>query len=66
MLFGTMTKTFCIWGISMYSEKMREVLTSGSASNWVKLALIDLTNRDVLDALNDVELLKDLMMLRWS
>ena len=51
--------------MSRYDEITRDIQASLSASFWVKQAFKDLGERDVVDALNDVELLKDVLMVKW-
>lgn len=36
----------------------KAVMTDPSASNWLKRAVVDLWDRDVIDALNDLEVLR--------
>ena len=36
----------------------KAVMTDPSASNWLKRAVVDLWDRDVIDALNDLEALR--------
>ena len=39
----------------------KAVMTDPSASNWLKRAVVDLWDRDVIDALNDLEALREVL-----
>jgi len=42
---------------SRTTEEMRNALESSSSSNWVRQAIVELSDRDVVDVLNDLEFL---------
>ena len=48
------------------SKQVAEILTDPTASNWLKDALTKLVTRDPLDALNDVEILHEILKARWK
>ena len=50
----------------MHSKQVAEILTDPTASNWLKDALTKLVTRDPLDALNDVEILHEILKARWK
>lgn len=50
--------------LALYHNRREEVLADPSVRYWVKDNLVALDQRDVVDALDDAELLADLMRLR--
>lgn len=45
---------------------IEEVLDDRASSFWLKEAILELKHRDILDALNDAELLAQLMRQRYD
>ena len=52
--------------MSKFREAVQKLLADEGASSWVKLAIQRLNDRDVVDALNDLEVLQDLLMLKFD
>lgn len=48
-----------------YISKKADILSDIGVSEWAKRAIMELGNRDILDALNDLELLQNTLMLKW-
>ncbi len=49
-----------------YAREAADIATDPGASYWLRQAVADLTARDPLDALRDVEVLLDLQRVRWA
>jgi hypothetical protein len=49
-----------------YQDRVIELIQDNSASQWFKWAMTSLDRRDVIDALNDLELLTELQMQRFE
>jgi hypothetical protein len=49
-----------------YVDKAKEILRDGSTSYWLKDAIRTLNNRDVIDALNDIEVLQELLVMKFD
>ena len=52
--------------ITWSQDVLVEISNDPSISYWLKHAIADLANRDLLDALYDAELLCSLMKARWD
>jgi hypothetical protein len=50
----------------MSSKQIAEILTDPSASDWLKRAINQLLERDPVDALNDVEILQEILKARLT
>jgi hypothetical protein len=48
-----------------YEQKSKELLNDFTTSDWLKDAIRKVHDRDILDSLNDIEVLQDLLILRW-
>lgn len=48
----------------IYAEKKAEIMNDISVSYWCKKAIEELDRRDILDALNDLELLNKTLKLK--
>ncbi len=51
---------------SKFREKCIEILEDKSASDWIKRQIVIANNRDVIDMLNEIEVLQDLLMLKFD
>ncbi len=49
-----------------YEERKRDLLDDYSASEWLKRQIVIAESRDILDMLNDIEVLQELLMVKWN
>jgi hypothetical protein len=49
-----------------YKQKALMILKDGSSSYWLKEAIRRLDNADIVDALNDIECLQELLVLKFD
>ena len=47
--------------MSNYQHQAETIMIDPGASYWLKVALADCLRRDIVDALNDVEVLRDIL-----
>ena len=52
--------------MSTYKEKVNLLLNDKATSNWLKKELRLIDGRDVLDYLNDIEMLHNLLTLKFN
>lgn len=52
--------------MSEYRKRVSGLLEDKSASEWIKRTIIVLNGRDIVDALNELEVLQELLMLKFE
>ena len=49
-----------------YTSEAKKIISNWTASEFLRSAVLELNNRDVVDVLNDLEALQELFLLRFE